>query len=278
MKNTNKITQKLIIFFLLIGFYCFPLFVQAAGLVPCGGPSEPECNICHLLQLAQNVVYFAIEIAFLIIVILIVYGGFLWIFSAGKEENIRTGQKTIYNAIMGLIIILAAWVIVNTIFWFLINFTGELDPEYYTGTWWKIECEEVKPQSPQPPQSSQPPSFSSSDPDSNLPPTPSLEEQIQSRKTEIEQKYWDVASYGKWAEESIYCYDYMEADCKQSFGTAYCEPNYYLKEGFCFALDSTTEILQSESTKTGWTCTFENTATKQPQGKAFVYCIPSYIH
>jgi hypothetical protein len=76
--------------------------------------------------------------AFLIVVVLIVYGGFRWIFSLGKEENIREGQRIITNAIVGLIIVLSAWLIVNTVFWFIAQVGFSSD--YYTGTWYNIEC------------------------------------------------------------------------------------------------------------------------------------------
>jgi len=128
--------KELIVFSLLILLFA-PLPAGAAGLVPCGGP-EPEkpCTACDLLVLAQNVLQFALKIAFLIVIGFIAYGGFRWIFSLGKEENLKAGQQIITNAIIGLIIILTAWIIVNTVFWFIAQAGGK----DYTGTWYKIEC------------------------------------------------------------------------------------------------------------------------------------------
>jgi len=104
-----------IIYTIAAVFILLPLIAGAAGLVPCGGPNEKACEICDLLVLAQNVLDFALKMAFLVIVGFIVYGGFRWIFSLGKEENLKAGQQIITNAIIGLIII-------------------------YTGTWFHIEC------------------------------------------------------------------------------------------------------------------------------------------
>jgi type IV secretory pathway VirB2 component (pilin) len=137
----NKTAKSKDVILSLIACFCFfPLLVQSAGLVPCGGEGEPDCNLCHLLVLAQNVLNFAMEMAFLLVVVLIIYGGLRWVFSLGKEENIRAGQKLITNAIIGLIIILAAWLIVNAIFALIVKIG--VSPEYYDPNrpWYDIEC------------------------------------------------------------------------------------------------------------------------------------------
>jgi len=131
-------TIKQFIFLAPLFFILIPLIVSAAGLVPCGGPDEDPCTACDLLVLAQNVLKFALEIAFLIVIGSIVYGGFRWIFSLGKEENLKAGQKIITNAIIGIVIILTAWLIVNTVFWVIKQMGGD----NYTGTWFHIDCSE----------------------------------------------------------------------------------------------------------------------------------------
>jgi len=122
--------------FLLFCLPLSPLTAKAAGLVPCGGPDEPECTACHLLVLVQNVIHFALEAVFIVCICLIIYGGFRWLFSFGKQENIAAGQKIITSALIGLMIVLASWLIVNTIFWIIAMLGGE----DYTGTWWQLKC------------------------------------------------------------------------------------------------------------------------------------------
>lgn len=51
----------------------------------------------------------------LIAVIMIIYGGFVWLTAAGNEERIASAKKVISAAIIGLVIILLAWAIV----WFV---------------------------------------------------------------------------------------------------------------------------------------------------------------
>lgn len=139
--------KKLILIFFLL-FLCLPQITNAAGLVPCGGSDDLStptineslpCTACDLLILFQNVLKKALEIAFLIVIGSIVYGGFRWIFSGGNETSIKTGQKIITNAIIGIVIILTAWLIVNTVFWVIKQMGGV---EKYTGNWFHIDCSE----------------------------------------------------------------------------------------------------------------------------------------
>lgn len=139
----NRTIKQSIVFSLLILLFFAPILtsaaiiVQPSGLVPCGGPNQNQCTACDLLVLVQNVLKFALEMAFLIIIGFVVYGGFRWIFSLGKEENLKAGQQIITNAIIGLVIILSAWIIVNTVFWAIKQMGGK---EEYTGDWFHIEC------------------------------------------------------------------------------------------------------------------------------------------
>lgn len=116
--------------------FSIPLFSLAAGLVPCGGPAENPCTACDLLVLAENILHFMVKAAFAIIVISAIIAGFQMIFSGGNEKNFQTALKALNNAILGLIIIFAAYLIINTVFW-LVAQMGGAD---YTGNWWYIKC------------------------------------------------------------------------------------------------------------------------------------------
>jgi len=132
VRANKKITA---VVFLLI--FIFPLILSAKGLVPCGGPDERECTACDLLVLIQNVINFVLKAAFIICIGLIIYGGFRWMFSFGNESNISSGQKVIMSAIFGLIIVLASWIIVNTILWLL---SPKIEGVDIKSTWFKLEC------------------------------------------------------------------------------------------------------------------------------------------
>lgn len=62
-----------------------------------------------------KIINFALMFLGIIAVSLVIYGGFVWMTSNGKEENISTAKKILKNALIGLIIILASWGIVSFI-------------------------------------------------------------------------------------------------------------------------------------------------------------------
>jgi len=69
---------------------------------------------------ALNVVAVVIQ-AFLgflgiIFVVLMIYGGYLWMTSRGNEEQVNKAKDTIRRAVIGLIIILSAYAITYTVF------------------------------------------------------------------------------------------------------------------------------------------------------------------
>ena len=45
----------------------------------------------------------------------VIIGGYQYLTSAGNEESAEKGQKTITNAVIGLVVIILAWVIINVI-------------------------------------------------------------------------------------------------------------------------------------------------------------------
>ncbi|MEK7856952.1 MAG: pilin [Acidobacteriota bacterium] len=49
----------------------------------------------------------------IILLCLILYGGYLWMMAGGNEEQIGTAKRVLTNAVIGLIIILSAWAIVT---------------------------------------------------------------------------------------------------------------------------------------------------------------------
>lgn len=59
-----------------------------------------------------------------IVMILMLWAGFKWMTSAGNTEAIKKSRETIINAVIGLVIIFASYVIVNFVMERLIDSTG----------------------------------------------------------------------------------------------------------------------------------------------------------
>ncbi len=57
-------------------------------------------------------------------IVLVIYGGILWMTSGGADARAKKGQMVIKNAVIGLAIILFAYIIVNFVIKALLDVTG----------------------------------------------------------------------------------------------------------------------------------------------------------
>jgi hypothetical protein len=126
---------------ILLAMIVVPFFVSAQGIVPCGTEKYPigeiiggrdvggqisnPCNICHLFEGINNIINFMlIDIAVPLAIIILLYGGFLWITAGGDSGKITDGQKAIRLALIGMLWAFAAWIIIDTIMRGLMVSTG----------------------------------------------------------------------------------------------------------------------------------------------------------
>lgn len=71
-----------------------------------------------------NIIQWVLGLLGLVAVIMILLGGFRWMTAAGNEEKIESAKKLLTAAIIGLIIVLLAWAIVNFAIGTLENTSG----------------------------------------------------------------------------------------------------------------------------------------------------------
>ena len=96
----------------------FPALALAVSLpgaiVPCTGIS---CGCRDLVQLVQNILNTGIYFAVFISAILFAWAGWQMISgkSLGESGKIDKAKEVLWNVMIGLVIILAAWLIVDTI-------------------------------------------------------------------------------------------------------------------------------------------------------------------
>jgi hypothetical protein len=77
---------------------------REAGL----GEEEGESQLIEIIAVIINVLLSLLGVIFLL---LLIYGGVLWMTSRGNEENVTKAKKILTDSIIGLIIILAAYAI-----------------------------------------------------------------------------------------------------------------------------------------------------------------------
>lgn len=106
-----KLFSKLTIF--LLAFYPTPVLAQCVAK---NGQAIPDCvpqkTIPELLGMVIN--------AFLILagtvaVLFIIVGGFQYVSSAGNPESVQKAKNTILYAVVGLIVVILSYAIVNFI-------------------------------------------------------------------------------------------------------------------------------------------------------------------
>lgn len=112
-----------------------PNLAQAA-LVPCGGQGQPPCQLCHIFVLFNTIISYILTILTPIIAgLMLVVGGFYMLFAGPSPQLFEKGKSIIKGAVVGLIIIMISWVLLNTVFTYIgvAEWTG-------LGTWWEISC------------------------------------------------------------------------------------------------------------------------------------------
>lgn len=71
-----------------------------------------------------NIIKWILGILALTAVVFIIYGGVIWLTSAGNPEKIQKAKKIILNAVIGMVIVLISWAIVIFVTKFILGTTG----------------------------------------------------------------------------------------------------------------------------------------------------------
>lgn len=91
-----------------------PMLASAAGLVPCGGDNEKPCTVYDAFFGIGRVTNWLIMVAGVFAVYQIVNAGFWLIVTMGNEENITKYKKGISSAVIGFVLVMMAYLLVNT--------------------------------------------------------------------------------------------------------------------------------------------------------------------
>ncbi len=135
---TRKELVRSLAIFLLV-FIVAPSVVLAANALP-GQIVPASCNevggcksICDIATVAQNVLNTGIYVAVFLSAVLFAWAGFLYLTSVAGNE-ISRAKEIFANVAIGLVIILAGWLVVDTLMKTLTNQSGGFGP-------WNKVCE-----------------------------------------------------------------------------------------------------------------------------------------
>ncbi len=119
------------IFLILVSlFLLLPAVSQADGFVPCGRVSGTAdemapCTLCHIIVGGKVVMDWGLRVMVAIGLVVITAMGIWYIVSAGNPGMINQAKSGIKSTLIGVAVMLGAWLIVNTI---LLLFAQETDP------------------------------------------------------------------------------------------------------------------------------------------------------
>ena len=85
----------------------------------CPADTGVRCTEGNLAAIFRLVINWALAIAFIAAVIVLIFGGFLYITSAGNDDQAKKGRTAIQNALIGVVIIVLSYVIVQIVYRFV---------------------------------------------------------------------------------------------------------------------------------------------------------------
>jgi hypothetical protein len=127
--------MKIFLNSLIVGLvFTFPLISGAEQLVPCEGT---DCNFCHIVDIVNRIVQWVMTISTLLVVLVMAVAGWRLITSGGDASAYEGAKKLFYNAVIGVVILLAAWTMIDTLAKILVK--DEFQPLVF-GPWNSLEC------------------------------------------------------------------------------------------------------------------------------------------
>ena len=79
------------------------------------GKEPVDYTLCDLLKVVQNFIGFMFQLAMVLGVLYIVYGGFLIMTAGGSEDRVKSGRAAITAAVVGVAIAMSSWMLVNVV-------------------------------------------------------------------------------------------------------------------------------------------------------------------
>ena len=119
--QSTMLAVSLVFTISLVVITVMPDMAHAASFIQCGNDQGGKagegdsCTIGELFATAARIIQYLFGAAGVIAVAGVIFGGFQMAMSAGNEGLVQSGTKTITNSLIGLIIVLLAVLIVQTL-------------------------------------------------------------------------------------------------------------------------------------------------------------------
>ena len=152
------LNRKILGIFLLAGLMLvFITPVLAQGVVPCGIDKDgsgkldwnERCTLCDLIVGIKKIFDYGIKTIAIITIACATFAGVMYVVSSGNESAMESAKNFLKASLIGLAVVLGAWVIVNTTIVWLMPTKTATDSEGFLGiektSWYnfnEIDCSE----------------------------------------------------------------------------------------------------------------------------------------
>ena len=79
---------------------------------------ETAASLCNLEDIFRNLISALASLAAFVLLIMLIFGGFKWLTSSGDAKKLEQARGTITAAILGLLLIVGAYIILRLIEFF----------------------------------------------------------------------------------------------------------------------------------------------------------------
>lgn len=131
--------MKPLYFLPILLIFLLPEIASAQGFLPCDGSRDNPCNSCHIAVVANNLISWLIGAIMVLFAVLMVVAGFGLVTAQGNPDALNTAKSRFTNAIVGFIIVLSAWLIVDTLMRGLLAGSDDTEVSGYLA-WSEIQC------------------------------------------------------------------------------------------------------------------------------------------
>lgn len=112
-----------------------------AQFVPCDGVAIDggiPCDACYLIEMGQRILFWLIGILTVVFGFVALAAGWEMVTSGGNPAALSSAKQKLLNAVIGLLLVLAAWLLVDILMRSLLAGAGGTIPGY--GPWNSIQC------------------------------------------------------------------------------------------------------------------------------------------
>lgn len=127
--------------------WLIPLTASAVQIFPecASSVGFGNCSTCDFLALFANISEIILQFVGIAVLVMVIIGGLMWIMSAGNPTLVQKGQAVLVGAVVGTLIVLGGYFIVNGV---IASFVGDgdfTDVQLFDTNWAEF-CGDTNPQ------------------------------------------------------------------------------------------------------------------------------------